>query len=249
MAAKKNTVQTPLHLLQELSQSLLAHLEEACILAQADAEKLLLKLDRQRAKAQEKLEAARQALEKAAAAGKAGAQAKARARIEKLELLLDALKASDRDTRNYLVQLKADIQDSLRMAQQVGKAGEDAAQALAARQEAPKAKAPRAVKPAEKAPVKKAPAQGAQRGDHFVLPVGGDLAQLLTARRCADHAAPAQPDGAQQQADILIVLVLQTQASRLDARLGIQLHGKIPQRFAHRPPVRRRRKLINCAAL
>ncbi|KHL70365.1 AlgP family protein, partial [Pseudomonas flexibilis] len=162
MAAKKNTVQTPLHLLQELSQSLLAHLEEACILAQADAEKLLLKLDRQRAKAQEKLEAARQALEKAAAAGKAGAQAKARARIEKLELLLDALKASDRDTRNYLVQLKADIQDSLRMAQQVGKAGEDAAQALAARQEAPKAKAPRAVKPAEKAPVKKAPARAAK---------------------------------------------------------------------------------------
>jgi ATP-dependent Clp protease ATP-binding subunit ClpA len=166
MAAKKNTVQTPLHLLQELSQSLLAHLEEACVQAQADAEKLLLKLDRQRGKAQEKLEEARQGLEKAAAAGKAGAQAKARARIEKFELLLDALKASDLDTRNYLAQLKADIQDSLRMAQPIGKAGEAAAQALAAREEAPKAKAPRApraTKPAaEKAPAKKAPARVAK---------------------------------------------------------------------------------------
>jgi uncharacterized protein YdiU (UPF0061 family) len=169
MAAKKNTVQTPLHLLQELSQSLLTHLDKACVEAQADAEKLLLKLDRQRAKAQEKLEQARHGLEKAAAAGKTGAQTKARARIEKFELLLDALKASDLDTRNYLAQLKADIQDSLRMAQHVGKAGEAAAQALAAREEEAlkaKAKAPRAprvAKPAaEKAPAKRAPARVAK---------------------------------------------------------------------------------------
>lgn len=161
MAAKKNTVQTPLHLLQELSQSLLAHLNEACVQAQADAEKLLLKLDKQRGKAQEKLEEARLGLEKAAAAGKTGAQTKARARIEKFELLLDALEASDLDTRNYLAQLKADIQDSLRMAQHVGKAGEAAAQALAARATpTTKAKTTRAAKPAaEPTPVKKAPAR------------------------------------------------------------------------------------------
>lgn len=177
MAAKKNTVQTPLHLLQELSQSLIAHLEEACVQARADAEKLLLKLDKQRAKTQEKLEEARQSLAKAAVAGKAGAQAKARARIEKFELLLDALQASDQDTRNYLTQLKADIQDSLQLAQQhVGKAGAAAAQALADREQPPEARAgqpsaakPRAAQPragksaaapaASKAPVKKAPAR------------------------------------------------------------------------------------------
>lgn len=164
MAAKKNTVQTPLHLLQELSQSLLTHLNEACVQAQADAEKLLLKLDKQRGKAQEKLEVARQGLEKAAAGGKAGAQAKARARIEKLELLLDALKASDLETRSYLAQLKADIQESLRLAQHVGKAGEAAAQALAAREvSVAQAKTNRAAKSVSKpAPAKKAPARVAK---------------------------------------------------------------------------------------
>jgi len=163
MAAKKTTVQTPLHLLQELSRSLLDHLEEAGVQAQADTEKLLLKLDKQRGKAQEKLEAARQSLDSAAAAGKASAQAKARARIEKFELLLEALQASDLETRNYLTQLKADIQESLRLAQQhVGKAGAAAAQAIAAREQPakPRARAPRAAATAaRKTPARKAPAK------------------------------------------------------------------------------------------
>lgn len=156
--AARNTVNTPLHLLQELSTSLLAHLEEACAQARADAEKLLLKLDRQRAKAQQKLDEARASLEKAAAAGKAGAQAKARARIEKFELLLDALQASDRDTRVYLTQLQGDSEESLRLARQhVGKAADAAARALATREPAPRTRT-RAVKAAA-VPLKKAPAR------------------------------------------------------------------------------------------
>lgn len=165
--AARNTVNTPLHLLQELSTSLLAHLEEACAQARADAEKLLLKLDKQRAKAQQKLDEARASLEKAAAAGKAGAQAKARARIEKFELLLDALQASDRDTRVYLTQLQGDSEESLRLARQhVGKAADAAARALATREPAPRTRT-RAVKaaavPLKKAPTRTGRAKGAAR--------------------------------------------------------------------------------------
>ena len=49
MAPSKNKpVPTPLHLLQQLSQSLLEHLEQACGQALVDAEKLLAKLEKQR---------------------------------------------------------------------------------------------------------------------------------------------------------------------------------------------------------
>ena len=41
MSAKQKPVNTPLHLLQQLSGSLLEHLETACSEALADAEKLL----------------------------------------------------------------------------------------------------------------------------------------------------------------------------------------------------------------
>jgi hypothetical protein len=39
MSATKKPVNTPLHLLQQLSSSLLEHLEEACSQALADAER------------------------------------------------------------------------------------------------------------------------------------------------------------------------------------------------------------------
>lgn len=45
MSATKKPVNTPLHLLQQLSSSLLEHLEDACSQALADAEKLLAKLE------------------------------------------------------------------------------------------------------------------------------------------------------------------------------------------------------------
>ncbi len=70
MSAKKKPVSTPLHLLQQLSGSLLEHLEDACSQALADAEKLLAKLEKQRGKAQEKLHNGRLKLQDAAKAGK-----------------------------------------------------------------------------------------------------------------------------------------------------------------------------------
>ena len=78
MSAKQKPVNTPLHLLQQLSGSLLEHLENACSQALADAEKLLAKLEKQRGKAQEKLHKSRTKLQDAATSGKAKAQAKAK---------------------------------------------------------------------------------------------------------------------------------------------------------------------------
>ena len=69
MPAKKNAVTTPLHLLQQLSKSLVVHLEKACTDAQKDAEILLAKLEKQRGKTQEKLIKARAKLDEAGNAG------------------------------------------------------------------------------------------------------------------------------------------------------------------------------------
>ena len=81
MSAKQKPVNTPLHLLQQLSGSLLEHLESACSQALADAEKLLAKLEKQRGKAQEKLHKSRTKLQDAATAGKSKAQAKAKGAV------------------------------------------------------------------------------------------------------------------------------------------------------------------------
>ncbi|KAF4558316.1 transcriptional regulator [Pseudomonas sp. CES] len=153
MSAKKKPVSTPLHLLQQLSSSLLEHLEEACSQALADAEKLLAKLEKQRGKAQEKLHNGRLKLQDAAKAGKAKAQTKAQKAIGELEELLDSLKERQTQTRAYIQQLKRDAQDSLKLAQGVGKVREAAVKALdlrAAKTTKPAA-ARLAAKPAAKA--------------------------------------------------------------------------------------------------
>ena len=166
MSAKKNPVSTPLHLLQHLSQSLLEHLENACSEALVDAEKMLAKLEKQRGKGQDLLHKARTKLQDAAVAGKAKAQAKAKDAIEELESLLDGLQERQAETRTYIAQLKRDAQESLKLAQGVGKVKEAAAKALdvrAAKSAAPVAKvavkkAPAAKAPAVKAAVAKSPA-------------------------------------------------------------------------------------------
>ncbi|HSX88441.1 MAG TPA: AlgP family protein, partial [Pseudomonas sp.] len=120
-SAKKSSVTTPLHLLQQLSTSLLEHLESACSKALTDAETLLAKLEAQRGKAQEKLHKAHAKLQAAAAAGKAKAQSKAKAAVSELEELLDVLKTRQTETRGYIAGLKRDAQESLKLAQGVGK--------------------------------------------------------------------------------------------------------------------------------
>ena len=117
----KKSVSTPLHLLQQLSHSLLEHLEKACTQALVDAEELLTKLEKQRVKAQEKLHDARSKLQDAAKAGKAKAQEKAKAAAAELEELLAALKTRQAETRSYIAQLKRDAQESLKLAQGVAR--------------------------------------------------------------------------------------------------------------------------------
>ena len=158
MSSKKKPVTTPLHLLQQLSHSLLEHLQDACCAAQADAEKLLAKLEKQRGKAQDKLHDARGKLEAAAAAGKQKAQSKARAAIDELETLLESLQQRQADTRHYILQLKRDAEDSLKLAQGVGKVRDAAAKALGAREVAARQVSASAAKPAAKPKAARRPA-------------------------------------------------------------------------------------------
>ena len=161
MSANKKPVNTPLHLLQQLSGSLLEHLETACSEALADAEKLLAKLEKQRGKAQEKLHKSRTKLQDAASAGKAKAQAKAKGAVGDLEELLDALKDRQSETRGYILQLKRDAQESLKLAQGVGRVQEAVGKALSLRAAKPAA-AP-AKKAAAKPAAAKAPAKAAAK--------------------------------------------------------------------------------------
>ena len=131
--AKKKSVSTPLHLLQQLSSSLLEHLEDACTRALVDAEKLLAKLEKQRGKAQEKLHKARSKMQDSAVAGKAKAQAKGKEAVAELEQLLDTLKDRQSETRTYIASLKRDAQESLKLAQGVGKVKEAVGKALDSR--------------------------------------------------------------------------------------------------------------------
>lgn len=133
---KQPPVTTPLHLLRDLSESLIAHLEKACAEALTDAEKLLAKLEKQRVKVQDKLHKNRDKLQEAAQAGKAKAQAKARQAAEELEEALDTLKARQSETRDFIARLKRDSAEALKLAQGIGKVKEAAAKALGARDSA-----------------------------------------------------------------------------------------------------------------
>jgi hypothetical protein len=153
MSAKKNVITTPLHLLQTLSHSLLEHLESACAGALIDAEKLLAKLEKQRGKGQDLLYTARVKLQDAAVAGKAKSQAKSKVLIADLEALLDGLQERQAETRAYIAELKRDAQESLKLAQGIGKVKEAVSKVLSARS----AKvAVVAAKPVVKAPAKPA---------------------------------------------------------------------------------------------
>ncbi|MCF5383079.1 transcriptional regulator, partial [Pseudomonas syringae] len=156
MSAKKKPVNTPLHLLQQLSGSLLEHLEDACSQALADAEKLLAKLEKQRGKAQEKLHNSRIKLQDAATAGKSKAQAKAKGAVSELEELLDALKDRQTETRTYILHLKRDAQESLKLAQGIGRVKEADGKILTTRDAKPVAPKAVAKTPAAKAPAKTA---------------------------------------------------------------------------------------------
>ncbi|MGK9065943.1 AlgP family protein [Stutzerimonas chloritidismutans] len=133
MPAKKQSVDTPLHLLQQLSRSLVEHLQKACGSAQREAEVLLAKLEKQRGKTQEKLVKARAKLDDAGSAGKAKAQTRARSRISELDDMLALLQSRQSETLNYLAELKRDAEQALKLAEGVTQVQQAAAKALEAR--------------------------------------------------------------------------------------------------------------------
>ena len=133
MSAKKPSVTTPLHLLQQLSNSLVEHLQKACSEAQQDAEMLLAKLEKQRGRTQEKIIKARAKLDEAGNAGKSKAQTKARSRLVELDDMLAILQARQSETLSYLSELKRDAAQSVQLAQGITKVEQAAAQAVAGR--------------------------------------------------------------------------------------------------------------------
>lgn len=137
MSAKKKPVSTPLHLLQQLTASLLDHFELACAQALADAEKVLAKLEKQRVKVQEKRHKQHERVESAAADGKRKAQARAHANVEALDAALNELQGRQAETRQYIGELKNDIQASLALVQGVSKVREAASKALESRPSKP----------------------------------------------------------------------------------------------------------------
>ena len=200
MSAKKNVVSTPLHLLHNLSDSLLEHLENACTGALVDAEKLLAKLEKQRGKGQDLLHTARVKLQDAAVAGKAKSQAKSKVLIADLEALLDGLQERQAETRAYIAELKRDAQESLKLAQGIGKVKEAVSKVLSARstkaaavvaktvvKTATKPAVKAAAKPAATGPVKAVAAKAA------VKPAAKVSAAAKPAAKPAVKAAVSKP--------------------------------------------------------
>lgn len=130
MPAKKN-VSSPLHLLQQLSSSLVEHLEKACADAQKETQGILAKLEKQRGKTRDKLIRTRAKLDEAGAAGKAKTQIKIRARIDELEDTVALLDARQRETLAYLADLQRDTDQSLKLAEGIRRVEAAAAKAVA----------------------------------------------------------------------------------------------------------------------
>ncbi|MGE4404816.1 AlgP family protein [Pseudomonas sp.] len=200
MPAKKKSVTTPLHLLQQLSHSLIDHLDKACTQARKEAEDSLAKLQKQRGKVQDKLLKARAKLDDAGSAGKLKAQAKARARIDELEASLALLQTRQSETLTYVSELKRDTEQSLKLAQGIRQVADAADQALQARNQpaASKASAARstASKPAAaaKSASKPAPATRASK------PVATSTPAAATPSRSKPAGSRTRPAAASQSA-------------------------------------------------
>lgn len=215
MSAKKNAVTTPLHLLQNLSHSLLEHLENACTGALVDAEKLLAKLEKQRGKGQDLLHTARVKLQDAAVAGKAKSQAKSKLVIADLEALLDGLQERQAETRAYIAELKRDAQESLKLAQGIGKVKEAVSKVLNARLAKTAAVA---VKPVAKPAVKAASKTATAAKPVAAKPV----ARKAPAKPAAKAAAVAKPVAAKPVAKP----VVKAPASKAAAKPAVKAVAK-----------------------
>ncbi|MCZ4129474.1 hypothetical protein AUR59_009900 [Stutzerimonas balearica] len=190
MPAKKKALNTPLQLLQELSNSLLVHFDKACRQAVAEAESALAKLEKQRGKAQDKLLKARARLDEAGSAGKSKAQAKARNRIEELESSMALLQERQGEMLTYLAELKRDVATATGLArgiQEVETAVGRAMQPAAAK--ADKAASPKATTTAAKRPAASAKAAASKPTSSARAPAKPAAAKRAPGKAAASSAA------------------------------------------------------------
>lgn len=113
--SSKKLIKTPLHLLYDLTGSLVSYFEEACIQVQQDAEKALTKLEKQRAKVQQKLITTQAKLEKAKERGKPKAKNKAKNSLSELETIYLQIQKQQAKILDYIALLKKDTTTSLEL--------------------------------------------------------------------------------------------------------------------------------------
>ena len=115
-AKKTGKVTTPLHLLQTLTRSLKEHLGDACQQAEQDAHKALEKITRQHAKLDAKLVEARDKLSARQSGADNKSVSKAQGKVDELEQALAELGQARQSAEAYVLQLKGDIRQTLRLA-------------------------------------------------------------------------------------------------------------------------------------
>lgn len=165
-------VQTPLHLLQVLTRTLNEHLAAACDQAQADAGKVLEKLDRERQKRAEKLDDARRKLAAGNAEGNGRSADKRQSRLAELTERLDAVNRAHTEAEEYIRQLQSDVRQTLRLAKGLERIDQQATQAIEKRNnpdadagKRPPTRRPRSRKPAASADTPAPASQPAQPQD------------------------------------------------------------------------------------
>lgn len=190
MSSTKKTVRTPLHLLHDLSDTLVNQLQIACIEAQQEAEKALTKLEKQRVKIQEKLIKAEEKLGKANEANKAKAKAKAQKAIIELKDSHNKLQNQQQKLFTYLNTLKKDSTKSLELAKGITRVKErvstllnpPAAKATSTATTAP-AVAKQATRAVAKKPVAKTPSKPRATATSKTTPVKRPVTRVTAPKK------------------------------------------------------------------
>ncbi len=161
--AKTSRIGSPLALLQELSDSLITHLEQACGESLVNAEKQLRKLDRQLEKLQARLDKRLLRAEEAIAAGKLKVRSKLATEIAGMQELLAGLQQDHAALLVYIERLRGEITRTLELSAGIGEVARAAGDALSEKPvrvrktRKPQATLPQPVHAAAEAPVESAP--------------------------------------------------------------------------------------------
>lgn len=123
----ESAVQTPLHLLQVLTRTLNDHLAEACDQAQADARKVLEKLEREQQEIAEKLE---QTGQLAGNSPDGPSPDEPQGSLDELNERMDAVSRARSEAEAYLRQLQNDVRQTLRLAKGLERIDHQASQAI-----------------------------------------------------------------------------------------------------------------------